>query len=81
MESLDFTLAGERIRLTRLHVERTMAGVSAERIHAHAVVINGTRYPVKQALERVTGVDRADFISTAARRHFRRLEFEVLRMS
>ena len=81
MSTLSFTLVGTQIRLSRSQVEQTMQGVPPESIHTHAVVINGVRYPVKQALERVTGVDRADFISTAARRHFRRLGFEVVRQA
>lgn len=79
MENLSFTLVGRQFRLSRERVEQVMEGVSPEPIHTHAVVINGVHYPVKQALEEVTGVDRADFISTAARRHFRRLGFEVVR--
>lgn len=79
MSTLSFTLLGEQFHLSRVQVEQTMQGVTPEPIHTHAVEINGVRYPVKQALERVTGVDRADFISTAARRHFRRLGFQVVR--
>ena len=81
METLDFILLGKQMRLSRTQVEQTMLDVPPEPIHTHAVLINGVRYPVKQALEKVTGVDRADFISTAARRHFRRLGFEVIRQS
>ena len=81
MTTLDFTFLGTRIRLSRRQVEQMMEGVPLESIHTHAVVINGVRYPVKQGLEKVTGVDRADFISTAARRHFRRLGFEVVRQA
>ena len=79
MPTLDFTLAGEAFRLTDSQVEQMMKGVPPEAIHTHAVMINDVSYPVKQALELVTGVDRADFITTAARRHFRRLGFEVTR--
>ena len=79
MDVLDFVLNGERFRLSRTQVEQIMEGVAPEPITTHAVDINGVRYPVKQALERVTGVDRADFITTAARRHFRRLGFELIR--
>ena len=79
MSTLSFTLLGEQFRLSSGQVEQTMQGVTPEPIHTHAVVINGVRYPVKQALEIVTGVDRADFITTAARRHFQRLGFKVVR--
>ncbi len=79
MSTLSFTLIGEQFRLNRSQVEQMMQGVAPEAIRAHAVEINGVLYPVKQALEQVTGVDRADFISTAARRHFRRLGFKVVR--
>ena len=63
-----FTLDGRRFELRRSHVERVMAGVPAEPVRSHAVQIGPAWYPVKQVLERATGVDRSDFISTAARR-------------
>ena len=39
-----------------------MAGVPAAPLRSHAVHVSETWYPVKQVLERATGVDRGDFI-------------------
>jgi hypothetical protein len=41
------------------------------------VEVSGTSYPVKQAIERTTGIPRADFISTEARRVPRGFGFKV----
>ncbi len=80
-DEIEFTLNGKPFRLSRSGVVRAMNGVEPEPIHTHSVIIGGVEYPVKQAFDRVTGEDRLDFISTAARRQFRRLEFEVRRRS
>jgi hypothetical protein len=56
-----------------------MAGVPAEPLRSHAVQVSETWSPVKQVLERATGVDRSDFISTAARRQRKKLGFPVRR--
>lgn len=68
-----FTLAGRRFELRRSQVEAVMRGVPAEPVQSHGVQIEGTWYPVKQVMARATGVDRSDFISTAARTQFKKL--------
>jgi hypothetical protein len=72
-----FTLDGRSCELRRSQVEKVMAGVPAEPVRSHAVQVGDTWYPVKQVLERATGVDRSDFISTAARRQLRKLGFPL----
>jgi hypothetical protein len=54
-----------------------MAGVPAEPLRSHTVQVSETWYPVKQVLERTTGVGRSDFISTGARRQLKKLGFPV----
>jgi hypothetical protein len=54
-----------------------MAGLPAEPLRSHTVQVSETWYPVKQVLERTTGVDRSDFISTAASRQLKKLGFPV----
>ena len=54
-----------------------MAGVPAEPLRSHAIQVNETWYPVRQVLERATGVDRNDFISMSTRRQLRKLGFPV----
>ncbi|HMD25560.1 MAG TPA: hypothetical protein VKH61_15795, partial [Streptosporangiaceae bacterium] len=48
-------------------------------IHEHFVVINGRRWPPKQVLALVTGLDRADFTTHQARRALTRLGFPAAR--
>src|SRR5215475_2754736 len=56
-------------------VETALDGVLPEPIHEHFVVINGRRWPPKQVLALVTGLDRADFTTHQARRALARLGF------
>jgi hypothetical protein len=72
-----FTLDGRSFELRRGQVEKALAGVPAEPLRSHPVQVSETWYPVKQVLERATGVDRSDFISTAARRQLKTLGFPV----
>ncbi|MDQ3914584.1 MAG: hypothetical protein M3323_04525 [Actinomycetota bacterium] len=75
--SYQFTVAGKAFSKTQSDVVSAMKGKDSENIREHWAEINGTRYPVKQVLEAVTGVDRADFQSMTARRVLRQLGFGV----
>lgn len=72
-------VAGEDFELDAAQVERTLAGVDPEPIREHYVVIGTRRYPPKQVLAAVTGLDRADFTTHQARSILRRLGFGVHR--
>lgn len=72
-----FTVGGYHIELSRGLVEGKLQGALAEPVMKHAVSVNGSWYPVKQAIEMAAGIPRADVISTEARRVFRSLGFEV----
>ncbi len=52
-----------------------MRGVLPDPVAQHYVVVNGRRYPPKQVISHVTGLDRADFTSHQARRILMRLGF------
>jgi len=80
-ESISFIINGTQVTLARRDVERAMRGISPEPIRNLAVDVAGTRYPVKQVFERVTGLDRLDFTSATARRHLANLGFAVSRTS
>lgn len=69
------TVAGHRYDLDPRTVEAALDGVLPEPIHEHFVVVNGRRWPPKQVLARVTGLDRADFTTHQARRALTRLGF------
>jgi hypothetical protein len=62
------TIAKQRFELRRDEVERALRGVLPEPIASHYVTIGPRRYPPKQVIGLVTGLDRADFTSHQARR-------------
>ncbi len=74
-----FTVAGHTIELERDEVERKLEGVLPEPLREHYVVVCSRRYPPKQALSEVTGLDRADFTTHQARRILKRLGFTAAR--
>jgi hypothetical protein len=69
------TVAGHQYSLNSRGVEAALQGALPEPIHEHFVVINGRRWPPKQVLALVTGLDRADFTTHQARRALTRLGF------
>jgi len=75
-----FILRGKPYNLTKEDVERRMRGVSPEVIRKHYVVINGKKYPPKQVLNILLGIDRLDFTAMDARNILRRLGFELGRI-
>ncbi len=62
------TVAKQRFELQRDQVELAMQGELPEPITSHYVVIGGQRYPPKQVIGALTGIDRADFTTHQARR-------------
>lgn len=78
---ITFTLNGKPVSLTSDHVKAVASKLTPQRVQAHGVEIEGRIFPVKQIFEAVTGYDRADFISTTARRHLKSLGFGVFRRS
>jgi hypothetical protein len=73
------TVSGHKYELDRHGVQAALEGVLPEPIHEHFVVINGRRWPPKQVLALVTGLDRADFTTHQARRALTRLGFPAAR--
>jgi len=73
-------VAGADFELTRATVERSVENVDPEPIREHYVVVGRRRYPPKQVLANVTGLDRADFTTHQARAVLRRLGFGVYRL-
>ncbi len=69
------TVSGHQYSLDAQSVEATLQGALPEPIQEHFVVINGRRWPPKQVLALVTGLDRADFTTHQARRALTRLGF------
>src|SRR5215218_3704291 len=72
-------VAGTEFDLNPSAVERSVQRVEPEPIRDHYVVVGGRRYPPKQVLACVTGLDRADFTTHQARRILKRLGFVAAR--
>lgn len=75
------TIAKQRFELRRDRVERVLRQTLPEPITSHYVVISQRRYPPKQAISLVTGLDRADFTTHQARRILTGLGFPAGRRS
>lgn len=68
-------IAGRDFRLRSTDVTQALRTIEPEPIASHFVVIGNRRYPPKQVISAVTGLDRADFTSHQARRTLMRLGF------
>ena len=70
-------IAGQPFVLRSSDVVRAMQGVDPEPITSHYVVVGKRRFPPKQIISELTGIDRADFTTHHARRTLIRLGFSA----
>lgn len=75
------TVAGNQYEFDAATVESALERIDPEPINEHYVVVRGRRFPPKQVLAAMTGLDRADFTTHQARAILRRLGFGVHRRS
>jgi hypothetical protein len=73
--SVEATIAGQAFVLSDHEIVDTLRALAPEPIASHFVVIDGRRFPPKQVICAVTGLDRADFTTHQARRTLKRLGF------
>lgn len=69
------TIAGQLFVLRNSDVVRALRKVDPEPLTSHFVVVGARRFPPKQVVSEVTGLDRADFTTHQARRTLIRLGF------
>lgn len=81
MQQVQATIAQQAFTLDAREIERLLLGVLPEPLGDHYVVVAGRRFPPKQVISLVTGLDRADFNTHQARRILSRLGFTVGRRS
>lgn len=74
-----FTIAGHAFELDHDRVERAAAETVPDPVREHYVVVCGRRYPPKQVISLLTGLDKADFTTHQARRVLKRLGFMASR--
>jgi hypothetical protein len=71
------TIAGHPFVLRNSDVVHALRKVDPEPIARHYVVVGTRRFPPKQVVSEVTGLDRADFTTHQARRTLIRLGFSA----
>jgi len=74
-----FRISGHDFEIEPKAVEDVVAGELPDPLREHYVVVGGRRFPPKQVLARITGLDRADFTTHQARRVLKRLGFVAAR--
>jgi len=72
-----FTLNGLRYELSRRQVDERLIGAVPNAIRTHAVCINRSWFPVRQAFGLAVGLPGSEFTSDTARRHLAGLGYEV----
>ena len=70
-------IAGQPFVLRNSDVRRAVDKLDPEPITIHFVVVGARRFPPKQVISEVTGLDRADFTTHQARRTLIRLGFSA----
>lgn len=75
---MSFRINGRLFELTADEVEGRLRGVEPEPVRRLGVRIDGRVFPVKQAFEAATGVNRREFVSHTARRQLAALGFELV---
>ena len=70
-------IAGQPFVLRSSDVVRALREVDPERITSHFVIVGARRFPPKQVISEITGLDRADFTTHQARRTLIRLGFSA----
>lgn len=81
MTQVQATIAQQEFALDAAEIQRLLRDVLPEPLGEHYVVVIGKRFPPKQVIGLVTGLDRADFNTHQARRILSRLGFTVGRRS
>lgn len=74
-----FMIAGRQVQLDSAAVEQRLAEELPEPVREHYAVVGGRRFPPKQVITVMTGLDRADFTTHQARRVLQRLGFPAAR--
>jgi hypothetical protein len=72
-----FTVGGIQFLLTKEDVEKKLESITPEQVRELFVEVNGNRFPIKQALAEVAGLQRGMFTSHDAMRVFRKLNIPI----
>jgi hypothetical protein len=81
MGQVQATIARQQFAFDGAEIGRRLRDVMPEPLGEHYVVVGGRRFPPKQVISLITGLDGADFNTHQARRILSRLGFTVGRRS
>ncbi len=81
MSQVHAQIAQQEFDLDADTISRRLRDTEPEPLDEHFVVVSGKRFPPKQVIGEVTGLDRSDFNTHQARRILSRLGFTVGRRS
>jgi hypothetical protein len=81
MNQVQVRIHQQAFALDATEIQGVLRDVMPEPLGDHFVVVGGRRFPPKQVISLVTGLDRADFNTHQARRILSRLGFSVGRRS
>jgi hypothetical protein len=81
VEQVHAKIAQQEFAFDAAEIRQLLRVVMPEPLGDHFVVVDGRRFPPKQVISLVTGLDRADFNTHQARRILSRLGFTVGRRS
>jgi hypothetical protein len=81
MPQVQTRIADHDFTIDSVEVERRLRRVMPEPLGEHYVVVVGKRFPPKQVIALISGLDKADFNTHQARRILSRLGFTVGRRS
>jgi hypothetical protein len=72
-----FILKGKVYNRSAQDVEEKMRGVDPEPARKYCVIVNGVKYPPKQILAELLGLNRVEFTTMDAANILRRLGFKL----
>lgn len=71
------TSRGRLFRLCKSGVQRSLIGISPERVAKYGVEIHGQEYPIRQVVAKATNTPKIEWTTANAYRILKNLGFEV----
>jgi hypothetical protein len=75
--TVKFTLRGRSFEKEKADVTRAAKDLTPGRIQKYSVVLNGTRFPIRQLVSALTGVPTIEITSQDAYRILQKFGFEI----
>jgi len=75
--TVKFTLRGRSFEKEKVDVGKAAKGLTPGRIQKYSIVVNGTRFPIRQIVSVLTGVPTIEITSQDAYRILQKFGFEI----